>query len=212
MAARTPPKNTVPIFNPFEFVYIAPTVSELDPDIPAEIDALQEDVETCINFLGNYCLLSDSDLGGGTVNCLSMANMADVTRVYFYPNSAGVTRAGGLWLWKASLTFSCSTTVQLLFCEMCLMVDNVAEQHVSWCAPYYYNGRGIPINQFINYQLNTTFAFFNPVGTSKTYKIRVRALCSPNNAGYTIGGVGSTTQFANQPGRNVTEFRIGDGS
>jgi len=207
MAARIPPKNTLPIFNPYEFITANDAVAATaDPVVPGEIEQLQTDVTEITGFLADYCLVSTSDLGGGVITCTSMTNQSDTATFKYYPTTA-VIREAGVWLWKVSLTFT--TTSQFLFCEMSL-VGGDGGCFANWCNPYYYNGQGFFVNQFQNVQLNSTMAFNVPYGTTASLQIKVRALLSTPSSTFTVGG-NSTASYANLPGKNVTEMRIGDG-
>lgn len=210
MAARTPPKNILPIFNPVEFLP-KESVVVVSSNVEEEVNTLLDETAIITNYMSKLGLTAPITIQA--VTGTSMLGISDPTRYIDVPVSA-ISRSAGYYLWKASFTFNTTTTqnATINYAEICLVVNGGEQQMSCWNAPYSYNGVGQVIQQFRTVQVNTTFLLNLLPAVTSSYYIRCRALLSNTSQTFVVGGpAGIAGTELSYSGNNIQEFRFGSG-
>ena len=212
MAARLPPKNINPVFNPAEFSRLA--VVDTSTELPVDIEQQVEDVETettnISNYLANYALTNNDPFSVVRANLACMTSYTSTGQTF---TLATWTRSSGIYLYRVGLNFITSQPTGLSFIEIQFVENNVVTQYANWCQPYFYGGQGTQVNQFRNVFMNAIFATNIPLGTTKTLNIKCRASITNTNVGtYSVGTNTLAGVQGGYEGTNLVEMKIGNGS
>jgi len=206
MAARQPPKDFNPIFDPTKFLTITNIVAVNVGDITTELAALQADLNLYAAWLAYYCIVNLSIVKPAT----QATKITSGTATLIYnTTSAAATRAGGLWLWNVGVYPQSATTTAFTKCIMFLSVGGVPQQYIVWNDPYYSrdNGGGLQLNQFSTVPLLGTFAFFIDYNTTAVVYIYIQCWTADGTT-YIVGPPGNANTYI---GSSISEFRIGNG-
>lgn len=206
MAARQPPKDFNPIFDPIKFLTITNIVAVNAGDITTELEALQADLDLYAAWLSYYCIVNLSIVKPFT----QAGNFNSGIPTLIFSTSAPVaTRGGGLWLWNVGVYPQSGTTTAFTKCLLFLTVNGVAQQYIVWNDPYYSrdNGGGLQLNQYSTVPLLGTFAFFIDYNTTAVVYIYMQCWTADGTT-YKVGPPGNANTYI---GSSITEFRIGNG-
>lgn len=206
MAARQPPKDFNPIFDPTKFLTITNIVAVNAGDITTELEALQADLDLYAAWLSYYCIVNLSIVKpfnqAGNFN-------SGVPTLIFSTSAPVATRGGGLWLWNVGVYPQSGTTTAFTKCLLFLTVNGVAQQYIVWNDPYYSrdNGGGLQLNQYSTVPLLGTFAFFIDYNTTAVVYIYMQCWTADGTT-YKVGPPGNANTYI---GSSISEFRIGNG-
>jgi hypothetical protein len=212
MAARLPPKNIIPVFNPAEFSRLAviDTSTELPVDIAQQVTDVENDTDDISAYVANYAFAYNDSVFVGRANLACMTSYTSTGQTF---TLATWTRSSGIYLYRVGLNFVTSQPTGLSFIEIQFVENNSVTQYANWCQPYFYGGQGTQVNQFRNVFMNAIFATNIPLGTSKTLNIKCRASITNTNVGtYTVGTNALAGVQGSYEGTNLIEMKIGNGS
>lgn len=212
MAARLPPKNIIPVFNPVEFSRLAviDTSTELPVDIAQQVTDVENDTDDISAYVTDYAYAYNDSVFVGKNNIPVMTSYTSTGQT---STLATWTRSNGIYLYRVGLNFVTSQTTGFSFIEIQFVENNSVTQYANWSQPYLYGSQGTQVNQFRNVFMNAIFATNIPLGTSKTLNIKCRASVTNTNVGtYSVGSNALAGVQGSYEGTNLVEMKIGNGS
>jgi len=211
MAARLPPKNIIPVFNPAEFsrLIVADTSTQLPDNIEQEIATVEAETTNISAYVANYALTNNIPFSLVKNNITSMPAYQSNAQT---ATLATWTRTGGIYLYRVGLNFTTTQPTGLNFIELQFSENGTVTQYANWVAPYFYGTQGIQVNQFKNVFMNAIFASNVPLGTTKTLVIKCRASTPVLSGTYNVGTNAFAGVQGDYEGTNVVEMKIGNGS